>query len=294
MHMPSFTLTEITTRDGVVHQGLFFKPKKPGKKALLWIHGLTGKFYGNVSMMNAMGEECEKRGFGFATFNNRGHDMITGAHKRDESSSKGYSYVTIGSGVEKFEESVLDIRAGIDFLVGEGFKEVYVVGMSTGANKACYYGATQRDSYLSGVILLSPISDRLSPKSHVSWFKKMYLQLLVAMGKGEMLLVGNGYFPGTPRRFLSLITPRSAEDIFDYGDTKDTLSRFATIHTPVCIAFGENDDNADRPILEIKKIFDANTNSKKYKSFIVREATHGFDGKERVLVATIIQWVATV
>ncbi len=292
--MAEFLLRDITASDGLVHQGIYTKPQKPGKKALLWVHGLTGRFYGNVTMMETFAQECAKRGFGFASFNNRGHDVLSGARRKDAKSERGYTYATIGSGVEKFEESVLDIRAGIDFLASEGFKEIFVVGNSTGANKACYYAMTQRDSYLGGVVLLSPTSDRLSPKSHPRWWKRLHFQLLIALGKGDEIVVGHDFFPGTPRRFLSLITAKSDEDIFDYGDENNRLSRFSSIHTPICIAFGENDEHRDRPVADIKKIFDAHTNAKRYKSFIVRSASHGFDGKEDVLATTVINWIATV
>ncbi len=291
---PQFHLSEITTSDGLVHQGIFFRPKKSGKRALLWIHGLTGRFYGDVSMMETLAATCESYGFGFASFNNRGHDMITGAHKVDSSRPSGYSYAMIGAGNEVFEDSPLDIKAGVDFLVSEGYDEVVLVGISTGANKACYYGWKIRDTHVRGVALLSPISDRLSPQSHVPWYKTTFLRVLSLIGKGGSLLVGTDFFPGTPRRFLSLITRGSAEDIFDYGEHENPLARFSQITLPLCLLFAERDEHADRPMAEIKRIFDAKTGSKFYKSVIVPGAPHGFDGKEKEIARTLCKWVQAI
>lgn len=77
--MKQFYLTEIVTRDKLIHQGVFFKPKKPGKRALLWVHGLTDNFYGDVSLYEEFSKLADKTGIAFAVFNNRGHDVVTGA-----------------------------------------------------------------------------------------------------------------------------------------------------------------------------------------------------------------------
>lgn len=237
-------------------------------------------------MMNEMALACEKKGFGFASFNNRGHDMVTSAHKNG-------SHTTIGAGNEKFEECVLDIDAAIDFLVEKGFSEVVLVGSSTGANKASYYALVQQRKQLVGITLLSPISDRLSPHGKTSWYEKLYLRFLVAVGKGDKLVLGHDFFPGTPKRFLSLITPQSSEDMFDYGD-RIPLERFSSIKKPILVFFGQKDEHADRPIKEIKRIFDKHTQSKNYKSIFVPDANHGFDWKEKEVAEVIVDWVGSI
>lgn len=145
-HMKQFYLAEIITEDKLIHQGIFFKPKKPSSvprrgtsagKAILWVHGLTGTFYGNIKIFDAFAQACEKEGWGFASFNNRGHDMVTGARRLDSTNPKGYSHVLVGAGLERFEECIYDIEAGVQFLIDKGFSEVIVVGHSTGAIKAC-------------------------------------------------------------------------------------------------------------------------------------------------------------
>jgi alpha-beta hydrolase superfamily lysophospholipase len=281
--MKSFFLSEIVTQDGLAHQGIFFQPKKSTKKAVVWLHGLTGRFYGEVKMMESMAQVCEQKGFGFASFNNRGHDMIASAKRNG-------TYVTIGAGYEQFEECVLDIDAAIEFMKQKGFSEIVLAGSSTGANKAAYYACTQTNKHLSGIVLLSPISDRLSYHGKTPWYKRLYLRLLIAIGKGDKLMVGYDFFPGTPKRFLSLITPQSAEDIFDYGDSMP-LQRFSSIKTPILVLLGQKDELADRPVTEIQAVFDAHAKAKKYSSVVVPGASHGFDGKEERVVNIVSEWV---
>jgi hypothetical protein len=117
--MKQFYLSEITTKDGLAHQGIFFAPKKHGKRAILWVHGLSAAFYNDIHLFEVVAEACEKNGWGFALFNNRGHDLIAGIRKYDETPPNGYSYYPGGAGSEVFEESILDIDAGIAFLVKE-------------------------------------------------------------------------------------------------------------------------------------------------------------------------------
>ena len=290
--MKPIYLSEITTNDGLVHQGIFYKPKTSGKKALLWIHGLTSNFYGNVKRIDAVVTACEKNGIGFASFNNRGHDMLASAHKTDPQKKSGYSYVTIGSGNEMFEACIDDIDAGIEFLVKEGFSEIFLVGSSTGANKAAYYSSTQKNKNLKGTILLSPISDRLL--AGIAWYKIVFLKILVALGLGEKIISSGSYFPGTPKRFLSLITPKSPEDIFNYGDPEPCLEQFSKISIPMFILLGGADTLADRSIETIKLQYDTHQKSSFYKSHILADANHSFDGNEKELVELIIHWIKEV
>jgi len=72
--MRSFYIENITTQDGLIHQGIFYEPKKHSKVAFLYIHGLTGRFYGDMKIIEPLCELGEKKGFAVASFNNRGHD----------------------------------------------------------------------------------------------------------------------------------------------------------------------------------------------------------------------------
>jgi len=200
--MKSFFLAQIATRDGILHQGIVFTPPRPSSakatagKALLWIHGLTGRFYGDVTFMNLFAEACGTSRMAFASFNTRGHDMITGFHKTDAPNS----YRTVGAGLEKFEECAYDIDAAVSFLVSQGFSEVVLVGHSTGANKACYYAATQKDPRVVGVVLSGPLSDRYSsgyaPEKYAEY--KAFMQKKIAEGKGDEPLSGYDFFRSLP------------------------------------------------------------------------------------------------
>ncbi|HLD25230.1 MAG TPA: alpha/beta fold hydrolase [Patescibacteria group bacterium] len=291
-----FELVEIVTKDKLVHQGIFHRPERVGKRALLWVHGLTGRFYGDPKLMNMFAEMCDQYGMGFAAFNNRGHDMVSGLRRINPRKESGYDRETIGAAYENFEESVFDIDASIEFLLHQGFDQIILVGHSTGANKVCYYAATKNDLRISGVVLAGPMSDRLSQNTDKVNYEKNLLKAreLVSAGRGDELLQGKHFFPITPKRIISLLASNTKEDVFNYADTKNILTTFSKIRKPLLMIFSGNDEVADRPVETIKKAFDAYTKSFDYTSIIVPDATHSFEGKETDFVEKVVSWASSL
>jgi alpha-beta hydrolase superfamily lysophospholipase len=294
--MKQFYLTEIITKDKLQHQGIYFEPKKKGMRALLWHHGLSAQFYSGIPLYEAAADACAREGWGFAHFNSRGHDLIAGVHKMDGTPPYGYSYYPAGAGQEKFEECVFDIEAGIDFLVTQGYQEIILVGHSTGANKVCYYGATQKNPHVAAIVLSGPMSDRLHGITDYDKFKKdlAHMHELTDEGHGDELLVGYHFFPMTPKRFISLFEPRSVEDVFDYGEEEPKLKYFSQITLPLLVHLAGADEAADRPIEEIQKAFDSHAKSPTYKSVIIPGALHRFNGHETEAVVAIVDWAKTI
>ncbi len=291
--MKQFYLAEIVTKDKLIHQGIFFRPKKPTKKAILWVHGLTSTFYGNVKIFDAFAEACEKERCGFVMFNNRGHDMITDIRKVNTRTPKGFDYVMGGAGYEEFKDCIYDIDAGISFLNNQGFSEIILAGHSTGANKVCYYAGIKHDSRVVGVILVGPLSDRLGKDIDKRKLRRdlQTMQKLVDEGRGDDLVLGYHFFPMTPRRFLSIFSTHSAEDVFNYGDKKSTLTVFSHIKKPLLIIIGEKDENLDRSVGGVLSVYKEHTMSTHFASTIIPGAHHSFNGKEEEVVGTIFRWV---
>ena len=265
-------------------------------KAILWIHGLTGRFYGNVEMFEPLVDQCDKNGWGFAAFNNRGHDHVCGIHRINPVTGKS-EWAYGGGGNEVFEECIFDIHAGVDFLVTQGFSEVIVIGSSTGALKVIYQEGTSPHKNVTGVVLAGALSDRLGPDVD----KKKLLDQIVRMeqlikeGKGDELQIGFSYFPMTPKRFVSLFKKDSIEEsTVDYDDAHPKMTAFTNIKKPMLVLFSGNDENLDRPAEDVQKVFDAKTTSRKYKSTVIPGADHEFSGKEKEVVKMMVDWIASI
>ena len=294
--MARFELTEITTRDHLIHQGIVSVPEKPGKMAVLWVHGLTGKFYGNTELINTLADTFTKNGIAFASFNNRGHDIMTGLSIEDPNEPGGKGHATGGASFERFEDSVHDIDAGIRLLRERGFDDIILAGHSSGANKVCYYAGTVPDADLAGIILAGPLSDRYSPNVDASEYEKniTMLKMLRDDGKGDSLLTKVSWFPMTADRAWSLIAPNTPEDVFNYGDSERILTTFSKITTSVLVIFSGNDEYTDRPVSDIKTVFDQKAGSPRYQSVIIPDTTHGMEGKEREFAGTVLTWISTL
>jgi len=292
--MKQYYLAQCQTTDELLHQGLYFEPKEKLGTAILYIHGLSSVFHGHMGTCDAFAEVGEKMGIGFASFNNRGFSLISGIQKKDPTALTGIGHVPGGAGQEKFEECVLDIDAGITFLIGQGYENVVLMGRSTGANKACFYAGTVDDPRVVGVVLNSSTSDRLTkPKEQVEQ-ELISMKKMIAEGKGDELFTGYSFFPMTPKRYISLFEKGSTEDVFDYGDENPQMKIYAQIKKPLLVIFGEKDEHVDRPVADIIKVFDTKTTSLKYKSVIVQNALHGFENQERELAEIVCSWVKTI
>lgn len=291
-----FELAEVITKDNLVHQGIYYEPKKSSGRAILWVHGLASRFYSDVNLIGLFAQACEENGMAFASFNNRGHDMVAGMRKVDKEKESGYTHETRGAAYEKFEESVHDIESCVSFLERRGFSEVIIVGHSSGANKVCYYASTQKDPRIAGAVLVSPMSDRyhpiLPPESFQATQAAMSEKL--RQGKGNELIVGAHYFPITPNRWQSLYGEKSSEDVFNYQDSQGALEKFGKIRNPMLVVFSQLDEHANRPIDEIRKVFDSHNTSKKYRSIIFSDTEHGFRGKQQELVSEIVDWASSL
>lgn len=288
-----FDLVEVITKDGLPLTGIMAKPKNNCDTVLFWVHGLTSNFYSNQKLLNSIAKQVLSEDIAFASFNNRGHDMVSGFKRAVRvGESNEYNYVNIGAGYEVFEECVLDLEAVINYLISLGYKKIFLAGHSSGANKASYFQGKLNNNHVNGVILLSPMSDRLisagTEKTNIS----LNLALdLISKNQEQQLRDDLGFFPMTPKRFLSLNQPQSAEDQFGYGDIPTHMPEFSQIKTPLLVVFAEDDEYKDRPVQQIKEIFDKTTTSLRYTSEIIFGSNHSFDSKNEELIGIITRFI---
>lgn len=144
-------LININSYDGVSLDGVFFAPA-PGTTpqgpvdALLLIHGSGGNFYRPAT--KAMGEDLRNRGYACLALNTKGHDTIWAVQ------GEGQYY---GNAMEIVDNSRLDLRAGVDYLWEQGYRNIGILGHSMGAVKVGYYAATENDERVTTVIPISPV-----------------------------------------------------------------------------------------------------------------------------------------
>lgn len=289
-------LIECRTQDNLVHQGLLYKPQKKGNTALIWVHGLTGNFYRNYPLHTALIAQCKKHGWAYLSCNTRGHDALASIRKVDNAVDSGFSRIPGGAGQEVFTDCVYDIQGYVEYLGKLGYSRIILIGHSTGANKVCYYSASKPyDARIAGVVLTSPIRDRLTAPSYMGCILGI-MKRLVALGLGKKpLFVPGVFFPITPYRYASLFSRGSPEDVFCYGEKPPRpMKMISDMKHPVFVVFGEKDEMADRPVALIQKEFDSQVHRLAYTSTRIAGSDHGFEGYENTLAGHIAGFIRMV
>lgn len=289
-----FSLERIRTKDDVELDGIFCKPKKLSGKALVFVHGLGGNFYGSWQNILMFADFCFKNGIAFVSFNNRGHDIVSSIHKKKKTKKR----LLGGAGFERFEHCVYDIAAVIRFVRSRGYKKVFLAGHSTGANKVLYYLYKTRDRRVAGLALLGPLSDVIGEMKTLGKRFKTVLAKIKKFSKrhpDELLPKNLTSKIITARRYLSLYTPGSREDVFPYYNPKAKFKELRSVKVPVLVVVGQKDKYLDRKAERLIEIFENNAvAAKDFQSVIIRNTGHSFKNKEKVLAGVLVDWIKRV
>lgn len=289
-----FELEKINTADGLILNGIFFNPKKQSKKAALFIHGFPGNFYLNSEIINNLAKEFDKSGFSLLSLNTRGHDIINVSFK------KNGGVLILGSAFEDFDDCLFDIEAGIKFLNSQGFNEIILIGISGGADKTGFYLSKKPNESVKGSVFLSPGSNISIIKKELKGKFDLLLKKafeMVKKGNGnELILEIKLGFPVSWKRFISLYSEKSNENVFPVHNSKSEFKYLSQIKIPILTVIGDKDrffDNFDlEKIAELLKQKIKNSPDFRFKA--IKNANHQFKRKEKELSSLIKNWIKDV
>jgi len=294
-----FTLEEIVTRDGLLHQGILAEPRKKSKRALVYVSGLGSTFYGGVARLEALAHAALRQNVAFASFNTRGHDIVAGLKKKDAAVPSGYGFTLGGEAFERFEESPEDIRAVLDFLAAKGYRDVILTGHSTGANKVLYYMYTEKDVRVKGLGLLSPVSDIPGQRKKLGRKFDTVLHTVKTLAKktpDALLprdLVGGSLY--TAQRYVSLFESGSAEDVFPYYHSKPSFQELGSVRVPLLVLIGDQDEYLDRPVQDFVASFHTHANATpQFTAAVLAGGSHSFLGREQEYADSIMDWISHI
>lgn len=144
---------EFTTEDNLTLPGLLFTPNTKTDHIVIFLHGngSSSVFY-SQHRMNEIAKELTSAGKAFLPFNYRGAGYV-----------KNFSYyeneekvrVKGGMAYELIKDCILDIDAAIEYAQEQGYKEIYLAGHSTGANKICVYNYYKPKNKVTGYVLIA-------------------------------------------------------------------------------------------------------------------------------------------
>lgn len=283
----------IYTSDGLELHGLLYEPDTGTKSVLVHVHGMGGNFYEN-KFLDFVAKKLTDDGFAFCVFNNRGCEFLKDTYRIVD--GKEPEMVRVGTTYEKFEDSLLDIKASIDFVEERGFSDVHLSGHSLGCPKVAYYMAETSDSRVKSLLLLSP-SDMLGlVRANKEQFEKEITEAkrLVADNKGDMILSEWvwGEYPVSASTYLSLFDDNAKDAIFNFHNPKDKLETLEKITVPTYAVMGSKDDAL---VVSIEETFSrleaALTSSPKKKTEILGDANHDYRGHEQEIANAVAGWL---
>lgn len=144
-------LMAVSNAAGLRLDGAFYAPAAPlppgrAASAVLLIHGSRGNFYDAAT--RSMAEDLCREGYACLSLNTNAHD--TAWYNPAGADFQGNAY-------EILADTMGDLRAGLDWLEGQGYGEIALLGHSMGAVRVAYYAATQDDRRVAAVIPVSPV-----------------------------------------------------------------------------------------------------------------------------------------
>lgn len=277
------SLVRARTRDGFWLDGISSDPRRLGRIALLWVHGLGSAFSSGQPLIGELSTRLNRAGIGYFKFNNRGHDTVACRGRR-----------LAGAAFERFGDSVADIRAMIAFALACGYRKVVLAGHSTGANKALHYVARTGDRRVIGLILVGPISDIAGEAKRIGQ-RELRRRVAVAermARRDPQALVPRAWGFWSARRYLSLYRPGKAEDVFPYDRPNARWGGLRRVRAPIAAIVGNRDEYLDRRPEELIETFRRNsTRARSFTGIVIPGALHGFAEHEGVLAQAIIGWV---
>ena len=305
---------QFPTPDGLSLPGLLFSPDST-TKAAIYLHGFSGSaFYIHDFTLE---EEFNKNNIALLRFNNRGAELIKRLTIEKDNKEESLSRTTLvrdkyfGAAYEKIKECIKDIDAAVSLLEQKGYKEIYLIGNSTGANKICVYNYYRPQNKIARYILIAGGDD--TGHHYASLGKDKFSQLLkkakekIDEGAGEEIICD--LLPGeiiSWQSFLDVCNPDGDYNVFPFYEvinniklSREPLFRhFQSIKKPSLVVYGEQDEHSWGDVGRIIEIL------KKYQpKFIPHQIGAGFDykiipgadhrfrDKKKELAEVIINWL---
>ena len=120
---PPCHLVRFEATDGIPLAGVLYEPKRKSSRAAIFLHGTGGSSVFESKRTNVLAAELLRAGVAYFPFNNRGAHVM----RRMGDELGGFSY-------ERIRDCVHDIDGALRELRRRGYRDVTLIGHSTGAN----------------------------------------------------------------------------------------------------------------------------------------------------------------
>ncbi len=312
---------QFKTKDELILPGILFEPEAKtfsGKnvrprKVALFLHGNgSSDIFYKQDLHDPIAEELAKAGIAYFPFNNRGAHYVKSFKKMVGGKKVRQNF---GQTFEMIRDCEKDIDAAVAHLQKLGFKEFYVLGLSTGANKICVYNYYKPKNIFSKFILLGPGDDTgiyyemLGKKKFFETLALCQKKIKAAsmnsgqVGKGSEL-VSRELIPFTFISYASLfdtINPDGDYNTFPYIETFRNISlvkkkkawrELKSIQKPTLVLIGGEDEYCYGDVPKVLAILKEEAPSGiRFECKLLPNADHGFWPKQKQLAKMISKFL---
>jgi len=286
---PLCRVVRFEATDEVPLAGLLYEPKRATKQAAVFLHGTGGASVFEARRTNLLGEAFARSGIAFFPFNNRGAHLM-----------RRMGRVLGGMAYERIRDCVPDIDGAIRELWRRGYREITLIGHSTGANKVAVYDARKPRNRAKRYVLLAGgddtgmLYDQLGARKFASALKEAREK----KNSEDFVPRTLSSLPMTWRAWYDMANPDGDYNVFPFLEVMRNVrlsrrTRFRhvkSIRKPALVLYGENDEYMYGDVSRCVAIL-ADVAGPNCELAIVQDADHGFGGKEEELAALIIDWI---
>jgi pimeloyl-ACP methyl ester carboxylesterase len=289
---PHCTLVRFEATDEVPLAGLLFEPKRATNRAVIYLHGTGGSSIFESKRTNLLADVFTGAGMAWFPFNNRGAHIIRRAGEK-----------MIGAAYELIRDSVFDIDGVVRELRRRGYRDLTLVGHSTGANKIAVYDSLKPRNFIKRYVLLAGgddtgmLYDQLGPQR----FRRALEKARTLKNSDELVPRALSSMPMSWRAWYDMANPDGDYNVFPFLEVlrnvrlsrRPRFRHVRGIRKQTLILYGENDEYCYGDVPRCVSILDEALGPKpNIELAIMRDADHGFGGKEEELGTVIAEWSA--
>lgn len=289
---PLTRLVRFETGDGVTLTGLLYEPKRRTQRAAIFIHGTGGASVFESARTNRLAAEFLDGGLAYFPFNNRGAGLMRNLNGKPRG----------GMAYERIRECVFDIDASVRELYRRGYRDITLIGHSTGANKVAVYdhykprNRARRYVLLAGGDDTGMLYEQLGPARFAR-----------ALARARALRHSEALVPPSIskavmswRAWYDMANPDGDYNVFPFLEVlrKVRLSRrprfryVRAIRKPALVLYGDADQYLYGDVSRCVAILAGAIGPKPNVELgIVAGADHGFSGREAELARLILAWI---
>lgn len=287
---PACRLVRFEATDEVALAGMLYEPARATKRAIIWLHGLGASVF-ESRRTNLLAQTFIDRGIAFFPFNNRGSGIV-----RRAGAGLG------GASFERIRDCVADIDGAFRELWRRGYRDLTLAGHSTGANKIAAYDHYKPRNRVKRYVLLAGGDDTglLYEQLGKRRFESMLLKsrAMVKARRGEELAPPNvSPMMMSWRSLYDMANPNGDYNVFPFMEAMRgvKLSRrpfrfIRAIRKPSLYIYGDRDDFCFGDVPRCVAILSEQVNDHA-ELIVMRDADHGFGGREGELGTLIVEWI---